>query len=128
MSLFVTIHSFRFHCTKDQSRRTQTHLCLGKSIEIVSLSKDVQDLSVAAQDSLQPRPPEGTELRLMELLAKRGDRQEADLRELITNLLEQGEEEVDLQALMGDLQSLFQKNQIAIHISQLHRERESDGL
>lgn len=90
--------------------------------QLIALSEQGQALAEAVQQAIRPRPPEGSERRLLDLLAQSSPRQGADLRAMITDLLDQGEEGVNLEALMGDLQSLFQKNQIAIHISLLHEE------
>jgi len=89
--------------------------------QLAELAANAEALTAEIQTAAQPRPPEGTETRLMDLLAKASDQQSVDLRRLITRLLEQGESEVDLEALMRDLQSLFQKNQIAIRISLLNK-------
>jgi len=92
----------------------------GTLARLIELTSATRRLAEEAQQAIQPRPPEGTEVRLMKLLAESSSRQSIDLRGLVTRLLDQGEEEVDLEALMQDLQSLFQKNQISIHISLLH--------
>jgi len=52
----------------------------------------------------------------MDLLQADKTGQQIDLRGLILSLIEQGETNVDLEKLMVDLKSLFQKNQISIHI------------
>jgi hypothetical protein len=88
--------------------------------QLVELSAEAKALTAEVQTAIQPRSPEGSEIRLMHLLTEASDRQSVDLRGLIMWLLDEGEAEVDLEALMRDLQSLFQKNQIAIRISVSH--------
>ena len=39
------------------------------------------------------------------------------------HLLDQGSETVDLDAIMTDLRSLFQKNQVSIHVGLLQEDR-----
>jgi hypothetical protein len=89
---------------------------------VVALDKEERELTGELQRAIQPRAPEDTEVRLMELISVNATDRQTDLRELIIRLLDQGEEKVNLNALMKDLQSLFQKNQIAIHISLLQGE------
>ena len=78
-----------------------------------------QKLYTEVQKALQKRPPEGSEIRLINLLQAPRAGQQTDLRGLIIGLIEQSEEDVDLDKLMADLKSLFQKNQISIHIDLL---------
>jgi sirohydrochlorin ferrochelatase len=84
---------------------------------LLELQSQEQEISEEVQQAVEQRPPVGTEVRLIELLRASSSGQQVDLRGLIIHLLEQGESEADLDALMKDLQSLFQKNQISIHIS-----------
>ena len=51
---------------------------------------------------------------LMELFQIGGTGQEVDLRELIMWLIDQGEAAVNLDVLMRDIKSLFQKNLVDI--------------
>ncbi len=83
---------------------------------IGALRSQEQRIYGEIQKALQKRPPEGSELRLMDLLQADKTGQQIDLRGLILSLIEQGETNVDLEKLMVDLKSLFQKNQISIHI------------
>jgi hypothetical protein len=86
---------------------------------MVALDKEERGLTSEVQQAIQPRAPEGTEVRLMELISANTTGPQTDLRELILRLLDHGDAKVDLDALMSDLQSLFQKNQVAVHISPL---------
>lgn len=83
---------------------------------ISNLRSHEQHIYGEVQKALRKRSPEGSELRLMDLLQGVKTGQQTDLRGLIINLIEQGETDVDLDKLMVDLKSLFQKNQISIHI------------
>lgn len=87
---------------------------------LMELAAEVQRLTRQVQDMVQPKPPEGTEVRLMQLLTGSSTERKVDLRGLITQLLDSGEENVEVEALMRDLASLFQKSQISIHIHRLH--------
>ena len=80
------------------------------------LSEEETKLEEEVQRSVEQRPADGTELRLMELFQTSGTGQEVDLRELIIQLIDRGEVAVSLNALMRDLESLFQKNLVDIHI------------
>lgn len=84
---------------------------------IVNLLAQEQQLYAEIQKAVQQRPPEGTEVRLMQLLAENVAGSYTDLRGLILRLIEAGEQDVDLDRLMKDLKSLFQKNQISIQIT-----------
>jgi hypothetical protein len=94
----------------------------GVLARMVALAKEERELTSEVQRAIQPRAPEGTEVRLRELISVNTTGRQTDLRELILRLLDQGEEKVNLNTLMQDLQSLFQKNQIAIHLSLLQGE------
>jgi hypothetical protein len=92
---------------------------VGVLAHMVALDKEECGLTSEVQQAIQPRAPEGTEVRLMELISANTTGPQTDLRELILRLLDHGDAKVDLDALMSDLQSLFQKNQVAVHISPL---------
>jgi len=86
------------------------------------------DLGGRVQSALQRRGPEGSEIELMQTLSQYATARDVDLRGLILQLLDRGERSIDLDRLMRDLQSLFQKNQIGIQIHMLadqvaHQER-----
>jgi len=83
---------------------------------LIELAEEETKLEEEVQRSVQQRPAEGTELRLMELFQTSGTGQEVDLRELIIRLIDRGEGKVSLNALMRDLESLFQKNLVDIRI------------
>ena len=59
----------------------------------------------------------------MKLFQSNGFGQEVDLRELIMRLIDQREGTVDLSALMQDVESLFQKNLVDVHIKLSGSER-----
>ena len=59
----------------------------------------------------------------MKLFQSNGFGQEVDLRELIMRLIDQREGTVDLSALMQDVESLFQKNLVDVHIKLAGSER-----
>jgi len=83
---------------------------------LISLAETEKKLAEEVQQSVQQRPAKGTELRLMELFQISGTEQEVDLRELIIRLIDQGETSVKLDALIHDIESLFQKNLVDIRI------------
>ena len=83
--------------------------------KVAVLNRAEKAITDELHKALEPRPPLGTEMRLVELLQASSTPQ-TDLRELIIRLLNEGQEDVDLAALMQDLRGLFQKNQIAIFI------------
>ena len=86
--------------------------------ELADISAQERELNLLVQTALQPRAPQGTEVDLLDLVRSVAN-QQTDLRELIMRLIDQGSEDVNLDALMRDLESLFQKNQIAIRVSLL---------
>lgn len=92
---------------------------------IGDLFSQEQKIYTDLRKALRKRPAEGSEIRLMSLLQAQLAGQPTDLRGLIIGLIEQGEEDVDLDKLMADLKSLFQKNQISIDID-LDSSNESD--
>ena len=57
------------------------------------------------------------------MMRSNGLGQEVDLRELIMRLIDQREGTVDLSALMQDVESLFQKNLVDVHIKLSGSER-----
>lgn len=83
---------------------------------LVDLTEEEKKLGEEVQQAIQQRPAAGSELKLMKLLQPSGFGQEVDLRELIMRLIDQREGTVDLSTLMHDLESLFQKNLVDIHI------------
>ncbi|PKN96073.1 MAG: hypothetical protein CVU43_22615, partial [Chloroflexi bacterium HGW-Chloroflexi-5] len=60
--------------------------------------------------------PEGSEIKLMEMLDGSSSTQRIDLKLLIIKMLENGDDEVDLNDLMRDVSALFKKNQISVYI------------
>jgi len=84
---------------------------------IVHIAAQEKALYAEMRTAFQQRPAEGTEEHLITLLRSSVSGQQVDLRGLITNLIESGDQNIDLEILMADLKSLFQKNQIAIHIN-----------
>jgi hypothetical protein len=88
-----------------------------------TLTQTERDLAGEIQRAVQPRPAEGTEIDLLHLLATSSSGRQIDLRGLIMHLLDQGSETVDLDAIMTDLRSLFQKNQVSIHVGLLQQDR-----
>jgi hypothetical protein len=83
---------------------------------LLSLIEEEKSLEIDVQRAIQQRPAEGSELKLLELLQANNAGYEADLHELIMQLIDQGTGSVSLNALMQDLESLFQKNLIDIRI------------
>ncbi len=89
----------------------------------VHLVEEEKGLEEEVQQAIQQRPAAGNELKLMKLLQSDGFGQEVDLRELIMRLIDQREGAVDLNALMRDLESLFQKNLVDMSIKLAGNER-----
>jgi len=90
---------------------------------LVLLAEEEKKLEEEVQQAIQQRPAAGSELKLMKLFQSNGFGQEVDLRELIMRLIDQREGTVDLSALMHDLESLFQKNLVDVHIKLSGSER-----
>ncbi len=84
---------------------------------LAALQRERQAINGQVQRSLSRREPEGSEIQLMEMLRTHASSGRVDLRSLILQLLNQRQEDVVLKDLMDTLQSLFQKNQITIHIN-----------
>lgn len=89
----------------------------------IHLAEEGKKLEEEVQQAIQQRPAVGSELKLMKVLQSNGFTQEIDLRELIMRLIDQREGTVDLNALMHNLESLFQKNLVDIHIKVSGSER-----
>lgn len=85
--------------------------------ELINIQIQEKELARQVQYAVEKRSPQGAEIRLMQLLQEHSSGQTIDLRSLIINLLEQGDEEVDLEKLMDNIQALFQKNQVSIFIT-----------
>jgi len=90
---------------------------------LIELAEEEKKLEEEVQQAIQHRPAAGSELKLMILLQSSGFGQEVGLRELIMRLIDQREGKVELSALMHDLESLFQKNLVDIHITLAGSER-----
>lgn len=90
--------------------------------QLVLMQITTKDLRKELQRALEKRLATGSEVHLIEFLQESEAGKSIDLRGLIIRLLDQEQERVDLDTIMKDLQSLFQKNQIAIYISLLHNE------
>src|SRR6266496_2217290 len=90
---------------------------------LILLAEEEKKLEEEVQQAIQQRPAAGSELKLMKLFQSNGFGQEVDLRELIMRLIDQREGTVDLSALMHDLESLFQKNLVDVHIKLSGSER-----
>ena len=87
---------------------------------LIKLSTEEQSLRTEVQRAIQKRQPEGSEVRIMQMLDPSKQTQRFDLRGLIIEMLDNGDDSVDLDDLMKDLISLFKKNQISIYfISQV---------
>src|SRR5579875_767788 len=85
---------------------------------LASLIEEEARLEREVRQATQQLPAEGSELVLIEFIRNSGTNQEIDLRELIIRLLDQQEDKgaVNLGELMGNLESLFQKNLVDIRI------------
>ena len=83
---------------------------------LVHLAQEEKKLEDEVQQAIQQRPATGNELKLMKLVQSSSLGQDVDLRELIMRLIDQREGTVDLHTLMLDLESLFQKNLVDIHL------------
>jgi hypothetical protein len=81
------------------------------------LVEEEKKLAEEVQEATQQRPAHGRELRLLDLMQNGNAGQEIDLRELIIRLMDQKEEKVNLDALIHDLEALFQKNLVDIRIN-----------
>ena len=84
--------------------------------QLVALATEEQSLRFEVQTAIQKQKPEGSEIRLMEMLDGSTQPQRADLRGLIIRMLESGDDSVDLDDLMASITSLFKKNQISVFI------------
>ncbi len=70
---------------------------------------------------VRPRAAEGSEVLLLEMI-KQASGGQMDLRAMAVRLMDQGDQQLDLDAVIGNTQiSLFQKNQITIYLSLLHK-------
>lgn len=74
------------------------------------------EATASVQQVLRKRSPEGREEALLRSLQTLGNTNEVDLYSLIVRQLDHPDEPFDLDQLMDDLQSLFQKNQIGFRI------------
>ncbi len=83
---------------------------------LIDLTEEERRLKAEVQQATQKKPAQGTELKLIKSIRGSNTGQEIDLRELIIRLLDKKEEVVNLSGLMHDLESLFQKNLVDIHI------------
>ncbi len=88
---------------------------------IVALQEEEEQIARRVQQTIQQRPAVGTEVALMDQLRSSTSGSQIDLRALILELLGNEKRSVDLDQLMKDLESLFQKNQIALYIELLQR-------
>lgn len=145
-SLHIIRYSIQVQNLELASAEARTHKALQRAtklremvrIEIIGDQKSFQDsilqpfvhlveeekkLEEEVQQAIQQRPAAGSELKLMKLLQSNGFVQEIDLRELIMRLIDQRTGTVDLNELMNDLESLFQKNLVNIHIKLAGSER-----
>jgi hypothetical protein len=84
---------------------------------IQKVIKEEKALYQAVRKSLKPGKPKGPELALYDILVKSNG--QMDLRSLITSLLEKGDENIDLDNIMQNIKSLFQKNLIDIRLNAL---------
>jgi hypothetical protein len=84
-------------------------------LPLINLADEQKQLEVEIRQATQQRPAEDSELRLMEIFRSMNAAEELDLRGVIISLINQ-EGTVSLNALMHDLESLFQKNLIDIRI------------
>lgn len=82
--------------------------------EVIS---DEKELYQAVRKSLKPGKPKGPEVALYEALKKSNG--QMDLRSLITDQLEKGDEDIDLDNIMQNIKLLFQKNLIDIRLNAL---------
>jgi len=88
-----------------------------------ALIGDEESLEVEVQQVIQQRPAEGREIKLVSLFQENNDGHDVDLRELIMRLIDRGEGPVNLDTLMHDLESLFQKNLVDIRIKSARNEQ-----
>jgi hypothetical protein len=75
-----------------------------------------QIVDAEVQRAFQKRAPDGSEVELLDLLQTVIVKDEIDLYSLIMHQLDEGDEGIELDQLMEQLQSLFLKNQIGIRI------------
>ncbi len=94
--------------------------------QLVILATEEQSLRSEVQTAIQKKKPEGSEIRLMEMLDGSTQSQRADLRGLIIRMLESGDDSVDLDDLMVSITSLFKKNQVSVFIIPQGEERKMD--
>jgi len=84
--------------------------------QLVQLSNEEQSLRAVVQKAIQKQIPQGSEVKLMEMLDGSSSTQRIDLKLLIIKMLENGYDEIDLNDLMRDVTALFKKNQISVYI------------
>jgi len=82
----------------------------------MSLRNELRLLNSEIQKSMRRQPAEGSEVKLLQMLGDNSQETKTDLYGLITRLLEDGNSEFDLDALMKDIASLFKKGQISVYI------------
>ncbi len=70
---------------------------------LTQLATEERVLRAEVQNAIQKRSPEGSELRLMQMLDSSTQSQRVDLRGLIIKMLENGDDTVDLDDLMGNI-------------------------
>jgi len=85
---------------------------------VVSIQKVIsaeRELYQSVRKALKPAKPKGAEIALYEILKQSNG--QMDLRSLITRLFEKDEEDIDLDMIMSNIKSLFQKNRLDIRLS-----------
>lgn len=98
---------------------TIDNVSLFRSDMAAPLAKLLGDYGALESDvasAVQRRAPEGSEVRLLDLMKGNASGGQIDLRGLIISMLDQGDQEVELDKIILNLRSLFQKNQVSITI------------
>lgn len=81
-----------------------------------NISEKAHMMDIETQRAFQKRAPDASEAELLELLQTTIANGEVDLYSLIMYELDQGDNEIELDQLMGQLRALFLKNQVGIRI------------
>ncbi|HXR65824.1 MAG TPA: hypothetical protein VN729_07870, partial [Ktedonobacteraceae bacterium] len=91
-------------------------------LPLIDLADEQKQLEIEIRQATQQRPAEGSELGLMAIFHSMNTSEGIDMRSVIISLINQ-EGTVSLDALMHDLESMFQKNLIDIRVRLSRSER-----
>ncbi len=108
------------HQSLESSKISDLRGFVARALQPLSaMDAEARRLADEVQGLVRPRAAEGSEVLLLEMI-KQASGGQMDLRAIAVRLMDQGDQQLDLDAVIRDLESLFQKNQIAIYLSLLH--------